>query len=68
MNSNEISTTVNTVVTQSEQSVPAHETGSNGPTPGFFAVGILINIIIVTVYIVWACRHWKKSGDGNSKT
>ena len=63
MNTNDLTTTASTLATQSEQSAPAHETGSNGPTAGFFAVGILINIIMVTVYIVWACRHWKKSRD-----
>jgi hypothetical protein len=61
MNTNDLTTTAGTIESQSGQSNPAHATESNGPGVGFFAAGILINIIMVTVYIVWARRHWKKS-------
>lgn len=26
----------------------------------FFAVGIVVNIVLVTTYFVWAYRQWKK--------
>jgi len=27
---------------------------------GFFAIGVVINIVLVTAYFIWAYRQWKK--------
>ena len=34
----------------------------HGPTTTFFAVGIVINIVLVTAYFFWAYKQWNKTG------
>lgn len=29
---------------------------------GFFAVGMVINLALITAYLIWALKQWKKSG------
>ncbi len=48
---------------QSEQSdaypvMPGHE----API-GFFAIGIVINLVLITAYFIWAYKQWKKTGS-----
>ena len=28
---------------------------------GFFAIGIVINLVLITAYFIWAYKQWKKS-------
>lgn len=35
--------------------VPGHE----API-GFFAIGIVINVVLITAYFIWAYKQWKK--------
>lgn len=49
----------------SEQPVPVHQAEHDGPTFAFFAVGMVINIVLITAYFIWAFRQWKKKGAGN---
>ncbi len=47
--------------THLEQSTPEAE--SSGPSVEFFAVGIIINIVLVAAYLIWAYKQWNKSGS-----
>jgi len=35
------------------------DTGDNGLT-GFFAIGMVINVLLITAYVIWACKQWGK--------
>ena len=55
-------TAIDTAVeVQSEQPAPVIEVEREELT-GFFAVGIVINIVMITAYFVWAYKQWGKSG------
>ncbi len=45
-----------------EQPASAPEV-EHGPTTTFFAVGIVINIVLVTAYFIWAVKQWSKTGQ-----
>ncbi|MDH5356700.1 MAG: hypothetical protein OEY09_19835 [Gammaproteobacteria bacterium] len=51
----------NLTTTYTEQPVSAPEHESNDLTIGFFAIGMAINIIMITAYFIWAYRQWGKS-------
>ncbi len=27
---------------------------------GFFAIGVVINLVLITAYFIWAYKQWKK--------
>lgn len=29
---------------------------------GFFAIGLVINLVLIGAYVVWARRQWNRSG------
>jgi hypothetical protein len=29
---------------------------------GFFAIGIVVNLVLITAYFIWAYKQWKKPG------
>ena len=60
MNTKE-SISTDTLTLQSEQPAPVQQVGQNGPTAMFFAVGILINIVMIAAYFIWAYKQWRKS-------
>jgi hypothetical protein len=35
---------------------------STGPPMAFFAIGIAINLALLTAFALWAVRQWKKGG------
>ena len=45
----------------SEQAQAAAPETNDAPV-GFFAVGIVINLVLIGAYFIWARRQWKKSG------
>lgn len=51
---------------QSQQVEVAPPTGSPEPLTMFFAVGILINLALITAFVLWAIRQWKKPGKTGS--
>ena len=53
----------NTLTTRSEQTADGQEVGHNGPTVTFFAIGVVLNIVMITAYFIWAYRQWKKSDN-----
>ena len=36
--------------------------GSPEPLTLFFAVGIVINLVLITAFVLWAIRQWNKPG------
>ena len=57
MNTTEISNAGAKTV-QTTQAEPVHD--EKDVTMGFFAVGIVINLVMITAYFIWAFRQWKK--------
>ena len=60
MNTKE-SISADTHTPQSEQPTSVQQVGQNGPTATFFAVGIIINIVMIAAYFIWAYKQWKQS-------
>jgi hypothetical protein len=60
MNTKE-SISADTYTPQSEQPTSVQQVGQNGPTATFFAVGIIINIVMIAAYFIWAYKQWKQS-------
>ena len=61
MNTPEPFSAAGTLAVQSEQPAPVVEVEREDLT-SFFAVGIVINIVMVTAYFVWAYKQWNKTG------
>jgi len=53
-----------TPVSQTELVTPDPAPGlaadSGGPSIGFFAIGIVINVLLITAYFIWALRQRNK--------
>jgi len=32
---------------------------------GFFIIGIVVNLVLITAYFVWAYKQWKKPGKSD---
>ena len=44
-----------------EQPDPAHQ-GEH--LYGFFAIGMIINVVMIIAFFIWAYRQWNKKGTG----
>ncbi|MEE8366205.1 MAG: hypothetical protein V3R76_10490 [Gammaproteobacteria bacterium] len=51
-----------TLTTYTEQAAAIQEVEQDNQTIGFFAVGVVINIVMITAYFIWAYRQWGKAG------
>ncbi|MDJ0776799.1 MAG: hypothetical protein QNJ85_02975 [Gammaproteobacteria bacterium] len=40
--------------------VPTPAAGAEGPSMMFFGIGLVINLLLITAYFVWAYRQGKK--------
>jgi len=49
-----------TLQVHTEQQMPTHEAGHNEIAMGFFMVGAVINIVMITAYFIWAYKQWDK--------
>ena len=49
------------VAVHSERPAPVIEVEREDLTT-FFAVGVIINIVMITAYFIWAYKQWGKSG------
>ena len=49
------------IAVHSEQPAPAIEAGREDLTT-FFAVGVVINLVMITAYFIWAYKQWNKTG------
>ena len=43
------------------QAVVQAPAGHEAPI-GFFAIGLVINLVLIAAYLIWAIKQWKKSG------
>ena len=41
-------------------SVDSNPTVNEGAPIGFFAIGIVVNVVLIAAYFIWALRQWKK--------
>jgi len=64
MNTAESISVGSTLAVHSEQPEPVFEAEREDLT-SFFAVGIVINIVMITAYFVWAYKQWNKTGTSN---
>lgn len=61
MNTAESISAGSALVVQAEQPAPAFEVERDDLTT-FFTIGIVINLVMITAYFVWAFKQWKKAG------
>ena len=52
-----------TLQTYSEQTEANRETAEQNPMIGFFAIGLVINIVIIAAFFYWAYTQWGKSDN-----
>jgi hypothetical protein len=45
---------------EADPATPQHE----API-GFFAIGMVVNLVLITAYFVWAYKQWKKPGKAD---
>jgi len=60
MNTADSLSTVSTLEVHSEQPALVIEVERNDLTT-FFAVGVVINLVMITVYFIWAYKQWGKT-------
>jgi hypothetical protein len=54
-----------------EQSSYSEQAEADPATPqheapiGFFAIGIVVNLVLITAYFIWAYKQWKKPGKAD---
>mgnify|MGYP001812137981 CR=1 FL=1 len=51
-----------TLAVHSEQPAPVVEIERDDLT-AFFAVGVVVNIVMITAYFFWAFKQWGKTGE-----
>ena len=44
----------------SEQTAVDPVTPQHEVSIGFFAIGIVVNLVLITAYFIWAYKQWKK--------
>jgi hypothetical protein len=55
------SSEISTLVSYTGQSEPVLEVEAKDSMIGFFAIGIVINLVMITAFIIWARKQWKKT-------
>ena len=61
MNTAESISAGSAIAVHSEQPAPAIEAGREDLTT-FFAVGVVINLVMITAYFIWAYKQWNMTG------
>ena len=53
-------------VTYTEQALPsATAEEPDYSLVGFFAIGMVINVVLITAYFIWAYKQWGKKEKGD---
>lgn len=53
-------------VTYTEQALPrATAEEPDYSLAGFFAIGMVINVVLITAYFIWAYKQWGKKEKGD---
>jgi hypothetical protein len=50
-----------TITAHTEQPTTGQKVEQHEPSIGFFAIGMVINIVMISVFFIWAYRQWKKT-------
>lgn len=66
MNSAAPAVTGTMIATDPDQIMPSREVEQGDLTIGFFAVGAVINIVMITAYFIWAYKQLKKTGSNKA--
>ena len=53
----------NQLTTYTEQPATDSRPEQNDTMIGFFGIGVVINVVMITAYFIWAYKQWKKSGQ-----
>jgi hypothetical protein len=59
---------VSTVQGSENETTSVVQTTAGHAAPiGFFAIGVVINLVLIAAYLIWALKQWKQSGprDGH---
>jgi len=51
----------NQLTTYTEQPAADSRLEQDDSMIGFFGIGIVINVVMITAYFIWAYKQWKKS-------
>jgi len=51
----------NQQTTYTEQPAVGSRHEQNDSMLGFFGIGVVINVVMITAYFIWAYKQWKKS-------
>jgi heme/copper-type cytochrome/quinol oxidase subunit 2 len=51
----------NQLTTYTEQPAADSRLEQKDSMIGFFGIGIVINVVMITAYFIWAYKQWKKS-------
>jgi cytochrome bd-type quinol oxidase subunit 2 len=52
----------NTLIPQTEQPVVVQNAVSDDSMTGFFVAGVVINIVMISAFFIWAYKQWNKPG------
>jgi len=59
------SSEISTLVPYTEQTEPVLEVEAKDPMVGFFAIGLVINLVMITAFFIWARKQWKKTSKAD---
>jgi cytochrome bd-type quinol oxidase subunit 2 len=51
----------NKQISYTEQPAVDIKSEQNDSMLGFFGIGVVINLVMITAYFIWAYKQWKKS-------
>jgi hypothetical protein len=54
------SSEISTLIPNTEQTEPVLEVEAKDSMIGFFAIGLVINLVMITAFFIWARKQWKK--------
>ena len=57
----------NKTVAYTEEPVPNAPQEPDTSLVGFFAIGLVINLLLITAYFIWAYKQWNKRGKGDDR-
>ena len=62
MTTTDTSSDINTVLVNTEQPVVVQEAAPDNSMTGFFIAGVVINIVMISAFFIWAYKQWNKPG------
>jgi len=59
------SSEISTLVSYTEQSEPVLAVEAKDSMIGFFAIGIVINLVMIAAFFIWARKQWSKTSKAD---